>query len=436
MKLCKIGAVAMLIQFTVGNFKSFKDKATLSLEATHDDWRDDDNLAYLPGLRLVKAAAIYGPNAGGKSNLLKAMMKFRDMVQESSKDSQTGEPIAVTPFRLHSTTELAPSFFEAIFLQNGTRYRYGFEATQQAIESEWLFSQADSIRETTLFTREKDVIVPTDAFKEGKGLEKRTRANALFLSVAAQFNGEIAGEVMKWMNQFRNISGLDDAGYLNFTANLLNDAEYGPLIRELVKQVDIGIEKLERQEIANDKIRDLIPKDFPQALHEIILHSATGAFAVKTFHQRFDDKDRPTGMVEFDLKSEESAGTQKFVAMTGPFLHTLREGAVLFVDELEARLHPLLTKALVGLFNSSANQKGAQLVFATHDEGLLDPQRIRRDQIWFVEKNGFGASRLFCLDEIKGVRKEAKFAKEYLLGQFGGIPRMGDLQGVLDHAGK
>src|SRR5713226_4540098 len=159
----------------------------------------------------------------------------------------------------------------------------------------------------------------------------------------------------------------------------------------------------------------------------------TGAFAVKTFHKHFDAEDQPTGLVEFDLKTEESAGTQKFVALSGPFLHTLREGSVLFVDELEARLHPLLTKALVGLFNSSANRKNAQLIFATHDEGLLDPKRIRRDQVWFVEKNGFGASRLYCLDEFKGVRKEAKFAKEYLLGQFGGVPRVGDFEGVLTH---
>jgi hypothetical protein len=148
-------------------------------------------------------------------------------------------------------------------------------------------------------------------------------------------------------------------------------------------------------------------------------------------HQRFGTDDQPAGTVQFDLKTEESAGTQKFVAMTGPFLYTLREGSVLFVDELEARLHPLLTKALVGLFNSSVNQKNAQLVFATHDEGLLDPKTIRRDQVWFVEKNDMGASRFFCLDEIKGVRKEAKFAKEYLLGQFGGVPRVNDLQGVL-----
>jgi len=424
----------MLIQFTVGNFKSFRDKATLSLEATSDDWREDDNLVRTSQQRLVKASAIYGPNAGGKSNFLSAMVQFRELVQASSKDSQKGEPIHVTPFRLHSTSEGEPSFFEAVFFQNGTRYRYGFEATRQAIVSEWLFKQADSIRETRLFTREHASIDATETFKEGKGLENRTRPNAVFLSVAAQFNGEIAGEVMQWMGRFRNISGLDDSSYMNFTANLLNDPEYGPLIRGLVKQVDVGIENLERQDIARDKIPDLIPRNLPPAVRELVVRSSSGAFAVKTIHQRFGADDQPAGRVEFDLKTEESAGTQKFVALTGPFLHTLREGSVLFVDELEARLHPLLTKALLGLFNSSANRKNAQLIFATHDEGLLDPKRIRRDQIWFVEKNDQGASRLFCLEEIKGVRKEAKFAKEYLLGQFGGVPRVGDLQGVIDHA--
>ncbi|HEY3857114.1 MAG TPA: ATP-binding protein [Verrucomicrobiae bacterium] len=427
----------MLLQFTVGNFKSFKDKATLSFEATNDDWLEDDNLIHLPEQRLVKAAAIYGPNAGGKSNFLNAMMSFRDMVQESSKDSQAGEPIPVKPFRLHSMTEQEPSFFEAIFLQNGKRYRYGFEANREAIVAEWLFSQVDSIRETRLFTREGEIIDPTDAFKEGKGLEKRTRPNALFLSVAAQFNGETASEVMQWLSQIRDISGLDDVSYMNFTAKLINDAEYGPLIGELVKQADIGIEKLERQDITYGKKAGTTKKDSLKSTLQILLESvAEGGFIVKTFHQRFDTKDQPAGKVEFDLRAEESAGTQKFVAMTGPFLRTLRDGAILFVDELEARLHPLLTKALVGLFNSSANRRNAQLIFATHDEGLLDAQRIRRDQVWFVEKNSFGASRLFCLDEIKGVRKEAKFAKEYLLGQFGGIPHVGDLQEILTHAGK
>ena len=424
----------MLIQFTVGNFKSFKDKATLSLEATSDDWREEDNLAIVGDQRLLKAAAIYGPNAGGKSNFLSAMLTLCKLVRESSKDTQQGDAIPVTSFLLNSATELAPSFFEIVFLQQGTRYRYGFEATPEAIQSEWLFSQENSIRETRLFTREGVVIEPTESFKEGKGLESRTRSNALFLSVAAQFNGEIAGTILNWMNMFRDISGLDDQKYMLFTATRLDDPEYGPLIRELVKQADIGIENLKREDVAPDQIPKLIPKGIPNTTRERLLQIAhAGGFLVKTFHQRFNANNRPTGLVEFNLKTDESAGTQKFVALMGPFLDTLRNGSVLFVDEMEARLHPLLTKALVGLFNSSANRKNAQLIFATHDEGLLDPKAIRRDQVWFVEKDGFGASRLYSLDEFKGVRKEAKFAKEYLLGQFGGVPHVGDLQGVLTH---
>jgi AAA15 family ATPase/GTPase len=283
----------MLIQFTVGNFKSFKDKATLSLEATSDDWREEDNLAIVGDKRLLKAAAIYGPNAGGKSNFLSAMLTLCKLVRESSKDTQQGDAIPVTSFLLNSATELAPSFFEIVFLQQGTRYRYGFEATPEAIQSEWLFSQENSIRETRLFTREGVVIESTESFKEGKGLESRTRSNALFLSVAAQFNGEIAGTILNWMNMFRDISGLDDQKYMLFTATRLDDPEYGPLIRELVKQADIGIENLKREDVAPDQIPKLIPKGIPNTTRERLLQIAhAGGFLVKTFHQRFNGNNR------------------------------------------------------------------------------------------------------------------------------------------------
>jgi AAA15 family ATPase/GTPase len=427
----------MLLQFTIGNFKSFKDKATLSLEATTDDWREDDNIAHIasPDLRLVKAAAIYGANAGGKSNFIKAMGQFRRLVLNSSKDTQKGEPIPVTPFRLLSANEDAPTFFEALFLKDGTRYRYGFETTKEAIVSEWLYRQTDSIRPTCLFTREDNNINAGDNFKEGKGLEERTRSNALFLSVVAQFNGSIAGEVMNCVRQIRAITGLYDVHYRNYTANLLNDKEYGASIRELVRQADVGIEDLIREDIDKDQYTEKLSKDrsdSPQAVR--VIANTSGASIVRTVHQQFDSDKRAVGKVQFDLASEESAGTQQFFALAGPFLYTLREGSVLVVDELDARLHPLLTKQLVGLFNSSANQKNAQLIFATHDQGLLDQKQIRRDQIWFVEKDEMGASNLFSLDEIKGVRKDANFQKEYLLGQFGGVPHLGDFQKVIVNA--
>ena len=423
----------MLLQFTVGNFRSFKDKATLSMEGTADDWLEEYNVGKEGENRLVKAAAIYGANASGKSNFLAAMAKFRDLVKKSSKETQTGEKLPFSPFRLNAETESKPSFFEVIFMQNGTRYRYGFEATSEDIHAEWLFSQKDSIRETRLFTREGEIIDPSEAFKEGKGLETRTRPNALFLSVVAQFNGEIAGGILEWMNRFRNISGLDDTHYMRFTAEKLADPDYQYSIRELVKAADMGIDELKMVDMEEDAFAKLIPKDVPSEMHKLFRNLPNVGFSIKTYHQKFQPDHRTAGIVEFDLMKEGSGGTQKFVALTGPFLHTLKEGSILFIDELEARLHPLLTRALVGLFNGSANTKNAQLIFATHDEGLLNSRRIRRDQVWFIEKNEYNESRLYSLDEFK-VRKEGKFEKEYLLGQFGAVPRLGDFQGVLTHA--
>ena len=424
----------MFLEFSVANFRSFKDRATLSMEATSDDWLEETHVASVGVRRLARTVAVYGANAGGKSNLLLAMSTFREFLKNSSKNTQLGDRIPVTPFRLHTETERAPSHFEVVFAIDDIRYRYGFEATSEAVTSEWLFSQGDSIRETNLFTREGNRIEVADTFREGRSFEKFTRHNALFLSVVAQFNGETAGKIMGWMLRFKGISGISDQATLEFTVNLMSNSEYAPLILNLIRQADVGIESLKRMEVSPDQVVASLPKGIPDGLRELFLQSASrGAYSIRTLHRRFDSTGQATDAVEFDFQTEESAGTQKLVAMAGPFLHTLREGSVLFVDELEARLHPLLTKALVGLFNSAANTRNAQLIYATHDEGLLESKRTRRDQVWFVEKDPLGASRLYCLDEFKGVRKESKFSKEYLLGQFGGVPRLGDLEEAIHH---
>jgi AAA15 family ATPase/GTPase len=422
----------MLLEFTIGNFKSFGEKATLSLEAANDDTLEEANLSapQTSGVRLVKSAGIYGANAGGKSNFIEAMTLFRHLILTSSKESQLGQPIPVKPFRLNSESAKAPTFFEAIFLKNGVRYRYGFEATTEAVISEWLFSQRGSIRETCLFTREAGNIKPRPLFKEGNALQERTRPNALFLSVVAQFNGPISGEVVNFIDQFRTISGAQWSQYIGYTAGLLNHEYYGKAIRELVRLADTGIADLIRQDVTKEDFLQSLPKEMPSQLRDLIAQASSAPTVLKTIHQRFDSKGDPAGTVEFDMVSEESAGTRQFLAFAGPFLNTLHEGAVLAVDELDASLHPLLTKQLLGLFNSSANLRSAQLIFATHDLSLLNPKKLRRDQIWFVEKDELGASTLFSLDEIKGVRKDANFEKEYLLGQFGGVPRVGDFQKV------
>jgi len=424
----------MLVEFTTGNFRSFRDKVTLSLVASGDKWLEDDNVGQNRPGRLLKAAAIYGPNAGGKSNLIMAMHHMRQWVLTSSKEGQTGEKIPVSPFRLSTKTENAPSFFEITFLVDETRYRYGFEANATQVLTEWLLSRRDSQRETTLFTRENGQIKSGIEFKEGQGLEERTRPNALFLSVVAQFNGRIAGEVVAWFNRFRAISGLSDEGYMGFTAQLLRNDSMRQRIVELVRKADVGIEDLRSQDVSPEKLASALPKDMPKSIRAQLLKAASEhAFELKTFHRKFDGESPVEKWVEFDLGTDESEGTAKYLGLLGPFLDTLSSGSVLLVDELEARLHPRLTKALVGLFNSSANRRHGQLIFATHDVGLLDANTIRRDQVWFVEKDPFGSSTLYPLTDFR-IRKEGKFQKEYLLGQFGAVPHVGDMRETLLHA--
>jgi hypothetical protein len=247
--------------------------------------------------------------------------------------------------------------------------------------------------------------------------------------VAAQFNGAIAREIFNWLNRFRNISGLDDADNIDSTAGWLNRVDYSAQIKELTRQADTGIEDIRAIER---------PFGLGDAWAKQLGISAMASYAepgisIKTYHQKFNAEQKPVGRVEFDFGTDESAGTQKFVSLAGPFLEALMTGSILFVDELEARLHPLLTRALVSRFNSSTNRRDGQLVFASHDVGLLDPKRIRRDQVWFVEKDDLGASRLYSLAEFK-VRKDAKFDREYLLGLFGSVPRITNTQDLLANA--
>jgi AAA15 family ATPase/GTPase len=200
----------------------------------------------------------------------------------------------------------------------------------------------------------------------------------------------------------------------------------------LARRADVGIEDLQSVKITVDQRVKNKPYNYMDFFRNMTAE-VRGELLIKALHKRYDEDSHECGVVEFNLNTEESAGTQKFVAISGRFLHTLQQGSILFVDELEARLHPLLTKSLVGLFNAAANRKNAQLIYATHEDGLLDSAHIRRDQVWFVEKDKFGASQLFSLAEYK-VRKEAKFGKEYLLGLFGGVPRLRDFERTLTHA--
>jgi len=427
----------MLIAFTVQNFRSIRDLQTLSMEARKDDHLAWSNVIEEGKLRLVKSVAVYGANASGKSNLIHAMVWFRSFVLRSSKEGQIGDTIDVVPFVLSSETENAPSHFEVEFRLNGWDYRYGFEVTAKEVCSEWLYRKSPAAKEARLFTREnQDIRVSTANFSEGKGLEKRTRANALFLSVCAQFNGEESARVLGWMKRFRHVSGLDELGFFAFTAERLQDANHRAGLLELAQKADFNIQGLrsELEQLTEDKLPPGIPLD----LKERLLSEKVMRADIKATHHKFDAKNKVIGEIEFDLREDESSGTQKFIALSGPIMHTLEEGSILLVDELEARLHPRLTQAIVNLFHSPVNRKNAQMVCATHDVTLLEPERFRRDQIWFCEKDATGATDLFTLADIDSnlVRANSKFSRQYMLGLFGAVPQLAHFQEAAAHANK
>ncbi len=421
----------MLIEFSFGNFHSFKNKVTLSLVAANIRARDEkinENNTFLEGkLRLLTSAAIYGANASGKSNVIQAFNFMRKFVHDSLTKFKVGEAIPIEPFRLSTETENAPSFFEAVFITDGIRYRYGFELDKNRIVTEWLF-HVPKVKEALLFAREGSEFDIRRGFSEGRRLESKTRSNTLFLPVVAQFNGQKSGQVMQWFASIGLISGLQDFAYKPFTISQLIEGPYQQIINDLVTSLDLGLESVSgrRIDVKQLEIFPNMPDDVKQTLgkmaeddHEIL--------TVETQHKKYNSEGEFVEMVTFGMDEQESEGTQKLFGLSGPIIDTLIKGDVIFIDEMEARLHPLVMRKLVMLFNDKeTNPHNAQLIFTTHDTNLLSKDIFRRDQIWFTEKDRYGSSDLYSLAELK-VRNDASFENDYIKGRYGAIPYLGGI---------
>ncbi|MBS1781125.1 MAG: ATP-binding protein [Bacteroidetes bacterium] len=424
----------MLVEFSVGNFLSFKTKTTLSLAATSIKEHVDTNIFSTERNDLLKGAVIYGANASGKSNFIRAMSTMRRLVVQSFEQSSR-EELDITAFLLNTETEYLPSFFEAIFIIDSTRYRYGFEADDKKFRAEWLFEAQKNV-EKPLFLREEDGIEVMKTFSEGKDLEERTRDNALFLAVVDQFNGKIAKKIMRWFNNFITISGLSHEGYKGVTFDMLENKQTSTALLDFYKKLDLGFDDISISKKPFDGKE--LPKDMPESLVKQLVTDLEGALKIdiKTIHKKYDAKGKAIGLVEFDMRSQESSGTNKLFNISGPVFDVLNDGGVLVVDELDASLHPLLTLAVTKLFNSKDfNRNNAQLIFATHDTNLLYYGNYRRDQIYFVEKDQYGVSDMYSLVEYKEqgktIRKDRSFEKDYIEGRYGAIPFIGNLSNVV-----
>ncbi len=428
----------MLVQFSVRNYKIFKEEAKLTMFASNYDKTtlEEDNVFEIPkfGLRLLKSAVVYGANASGKTKLVDAANFMRALIRDSSKESQKGEPIDTEPFRLSTATENGPSMFEVIFIHEDEMFRYGFEATNQEIESEWLYHRPNT-KEVEIFYREgQDFNVHKD-FRKGKTLvkEKWVRPNALMLSVAAQHNDELAGKVFDWLKKFRQLSGLSEDGYMGFSMARAQDENMKKQMLSLLKEADIGIEEIEVPNLDATNLPTGLPDVLKELLAKKLKDGATIFDDMKTFHSKYDTDGKYAGLEEFKMNNQESSGTRKFFALSGPLSKAIDDGEILIVDELDSKLHPNLVCKLVALFNSAeTNPKNAQLIFNTHNSNLLSSELFRRDQIWFTEKDRYGAATLYSLASFKTdeVRKTDNFEDNYLSGRYGGIPVLGNFSEV------
>jgi len=428
----------MIIEFTFSNYRSFKDPTTLSMVAaniTSEDKSVDQNnlISVNPNLQLLNSSVIYGKNASGKSNLVSAISFMREMVLNSSRETQADEPIDIDIFRLSSETEGKPASFEMVFLIDEKKYRYGFETTPEKILKEWLYV-TPTIKPARLFYREGEMLeINPRSFREGRGLEQRTRPNALFLSVVAQFNGPTSQKVQSWFKRLGVISGLSDLEYQSYTENkFMNDPKRQEDIKRFVCSLDLDIEDIHGEKLDRETIP--LPPNMPDELKTLFKKSPGEIVVLHTAHKKYDQDLNVIGTENLLLDEDESEGTKKLFYLSGPILDTLTNGRVMVVDEMEARMHPLITKAIINLFKkNNGNINNSQLIFTTHDTSLLDKSLFRRDQIWFTEKDRYGNSNLYSLVEFKP-RNDSSFEKDYLRGRYGGIPYPGALASTVQHA--
>ena len=424
----------MLIEFSVGNYRSFKDVVTLSMvaadEATGNDELDKNNVFKVnQNFSLLKSAAIYGANASGKSNLILALYFMQSFVINSSK-LQITDKINLEKFRLSSETEDKPSFFKIVFHLDNKIYEYSFEVTQERVISEGL-SCTPKTRKTNIFSREKDKIKYSKSLLKGKDVKDLTKKNTLFLSIAAQFNDPLAGKILLWFSRLKIISGSQfenlrqlSLDYLSREPNLKNEIVF------LIKKLDLSIKDMSI-EVGRTSL-DNFHKDIPDRVKNKEFRLDNYIYnSIETYHEKYDLEGRIIGLESFQMNKHESRGTQKIFALLAPVLSALKKSEVLIIDELDSLLHPLMAIAIIGLFNSKiTNPKNAQLIFATHDVNLLSNQLFRRDQIWFIEKNRQEATDLYSLVEFD-IDNNASFEQDYIQGRYGAIPFIGDLSKVI-----
>ncbi len=425
----------MIKEFSFGNYRSFKEIQSLNMTASKINELAENNTILLNDKQsLLKSKAIYGANASGKSNIVKALVCFIKVIKNSVKDEKILDLIET--FKLSDETENEPSFFQLIFELDNTQFRYGFELTDKEIKSEWLYGIPNE-REVCFFVREGNVIkdISKINFEEGhkllslyndsEGENEVFRSNSLFLSAVAAMNGKLSKQISNAISSITVLTGLQDKQLYNISGPNLKDAATRNKITDFLKIADLGINSLDLIEVVTENMLKDIPAEYIKKMDK-----ENKMDLLFSIHDKFNAKKEKIGETNLQFLSSQSEGTLKMFEISTFLMNAIEKGETLVIDEFDARLHPLISKRIVELFNSAGN-KSAQLIFVTHDTNLLSADLLRRDQIDFVEKDKYGESHLYSLVQFKGIRNTASFEKDYVKGKYGAIPFLGDFNQLI-----
>ena len=416
----------MLVEFAVANFRSVKEEVRLSLVASPDRRLEGLNVAakeLAPGvrpIRLLRSAAIYGPNASGKTNLLRGLRAMHDIVLSSSGSL---DELPVTPFRFDPACLAEPSSFEVVCVADDVRYQYGFSATRREVIDEWLYAWPSG-RMQVWFERSRGEEPGTSTWNIGGKLtgdrqvwRRATRPQALFLSTAVALNSVQLLPLFNWFRErLQVIVGYREVSP-RFSLRYCDERERSDIV-DFLAASDLAVTGLRIVERSSSPDTATDNGESTEAVgSEIKVDAAANTVDVLLQHQ--PDSGEPA---ELNI-SEESDGTRKMFALAGPLLDSLAHGNVIVLDELHDNLHPELVRFLVGQFHDSVvNRHGAQLIFSTHDTSLLDRDLLRRDQIWLCGRDERLETSVVPLSDFRSRHGGENLEQAYRAGRFGAVP--------------
>ena len=434
----------MLLEFKVSNYRSIGEEQIISLIPAAKQKDHLQNIITKGRYQALNVISLYGPNGGGKSNVLNAMSLLDSLVNISARTSSTTK-LPFDPFLLREGWEDKPTGFEISFVIADNRYRYGLEFNATDVRKEWLFRKSTG-REVSLFEREGETIDVSSGFNGSKkqidAAVEATRTNALFLSTCDILNVDEAKSIMKWFAHFSMIDGLNTELEEIQTVELWEDNDYREKIKQYLASLSLNI--IDVEVTTKDFDVSELPDDMPKSMKSRLAKDLRGkkSYTVFAKHRIYSEEGTPTERTfSWKWEDRESSGAKKAFHLSGPVLWALANGGILIIDELEAKLHPIMTLNTIEAFlEKESNPNNAQLIFATHDTNLLSYSNLRRDQICFAEKNKWESTEVYSLSDFvyfgekngefksEKERPDTDKEKRYFEGRYGAIPALGNFQ--------